>query len=429
MKKVLIVTYYWPPAGGPGVQRWLKFSNYLPEFGIQPIVYKPKNPYYPTQDQSLKMTISAKVDVIEKPIFEPYALAKLLSPKDTENLSKGIIKSSKKQTKLQDSLLYLRGNYFIPDARKFWIGPSVKFLSNYISEHKINCLITTGPPHSLHIIGKKIKDKFPNLRWFADFRDPWTNIGYHSELKLTPTSAEKHKQLEKDVLQSADDILVTSFETQAEFQSKTSTPIHLITNGYDDEDVQVDDLDEAFSLAHIGSLLSQRNPKILWEVLAELIKEVENFKSFFELRLVGNVSEDVVQSINDHGLKNYLSLVGYVNHQKAIEIQKSAQVLLLIEIDSVETKGIVPGKLFEYMNAKRPIIAVGPAHWDVKPLFEQTQCGAVFTYQDKIELKAKIKAHFKAFLNGKLEINSKHTEQFSRKNLTKTLADLINKRS
>ena len=425
MKKVLIITYYWPPAGGPGVQRWLKFSKYLPDFGIQPIVYKPKNPHYPTQDQSLNLEVSSKVKVIEKAIFEPYSFAKILSKSDTESLSKGLIKSPKKQSKLQESLLYVRGNYFIPDARKFWVLPSVKFLAKYISKHQIDCIISTGPPHSLHLIGQQLKIKFNDLKWIADFRDPWTNIGYHNELKLTEASAKKHQQLEQEVLDEADALLVTSFETQREFQSKTQTPVHLITNGFDDESVRVEDLDEQFSLAHIGSLLSQRNPQLLWEVLAELIDELENFKQFFELRLVGNVSEQVIDSINRFGLKDYVSLIGYVNHQKAIEIQQSAQVLLLIEINSEETKGIIPGKLFEYMNAKRPILAIGPENWDVKRLVDETSSGTVFTYNDKQKLKGQITTDFKAYLNGKLIVNSTNINQFSRKNLTEKLSKVI----
>ncbi len=425
MKKVLIITYYWPPAGGPGVQRWLKFSKYLPEFGIQPIIYKPKNPHYPTLDHSLVNEVSPTTTVLEKSIIEPYNLAKLVSKSDTTQLSKGLIKSPKKQSKLQESLLYVRGNFFIPDARKFWVSPSVNYLTKYIQKHDINCIITTGPPHSLHLIGKKLKQNNRSIRWIADFRDPWTNIGYHSELKLTETSAEKHKQLEHDVLNQADDVLVTSFETQREFIKKTNQPVHLITNGFDTEQVRVEELDESFSLSHIGSLLSQRNPIILWEILSELIEELEHFKSFFELRLVGNVSEQVVQSIYDHGLRDYLSLLGYVSHEQAVEVQQSSQVLLLIEINSEETRGIIPGKVFEYMNAKRPILAIGPNQWDVEQLIQSSRSGKVFNYAQKQALKQQITDYFKAYLTGKLEVNVSGIEKYSRHHLTQQLSQII----
>lgn len=425
MKKVLIITYYWPPAGGPGVQRWLKFSKYLPEYGIEPIIYKPKNPSYPTLDHTLTREVPYSLNIVQKSIFEPYSLAQMLSKKDTKTLSKGIIKSQEKQSKLQELMLYIRGNFFIPDARKFWIRPSVKVLSKLIAEQNIDCIITTGPPHSLHLIGKRLKEKFPNCQWIADFRDPWTTIGYHNELKLTDKSAQKHRDLEEEILSKADEILVTSFETKAEFETKTKQPIHLITNGYDETDPVEYELDETFTLAHIGSLMRKRNPEILWQALFELIQEVDHFKSFFELRLVGNVSEQIIASIHAHGLKDYLNLAGYVDHQTALNFQHSSQVLLLIEIDAEETRGIIPGKVFEYLRTGRPILAIGPERWDVEQIIEKTQTGRCFNYTDKAALKSTIHDCFKAFLNGKLKVYPKDISQYSRQKLTERLSEII----
>ncbi|MGO2102434.1 MAG: glycosyltransferase [Psychroflexus halocasei] len=425
MKKALIITYYWPPAGGPGVQRWLKFSKYLPEYGIEPVVFKPKNPSYPTSDRSLLNEIPYDLEIIEKSIFEPYALAQLFSKKDTKSLSKGIIKSKEKQSRLQRLMLYIRGNFFIPDARKFWIKPSVKTISKIIDSKEIDCVITTGPPHSLHLIGHKLKIKFPQLHWITDFRDPWTNIGYHKDLKLSESSAQKHLDLEKEILNSADDILVTSFETKNEFEIKTSKPIHLITNGFDEADPVEVELDENFTLSHIGSLMSQRNPEILWQALSELIQEVEHFKSFFELRLVGNVSEQIIDSIYKNGLKEYLNLTGYVDHQTALNFQHSSQVLLLIEINSEETRGIIPGKVFEYLRTGRPILAIGPENWDVENIIEETQTGKCFNYEEKQDLKTSIHQCFKSFLNGKLKVQPNNISQYSRQSLTKKLSEVI----
>lgn len=425
MKKALIITYYWPPAGGPGVQRWLKFSKYLPEYGIEPVVFKPKNPSYPTSDRSLLNEIPYDLEIIEKSIFEPYTLAQLFSKKDTKSLSKGIIKSKEKQSRLQRLMLYIRGNFFIPDARKFWIKPSVKTISKIIDSQEIDCVITTGPPHSLHLIGHKLKNKFPQLHWIADFRDPWTNIGYHKDLKLSESSAQKHFDLEKEILNSADDILVTSFETKNEFEAKTPKPIHLITNGFDEADPVEVELDENFTLSHIGSLMSQRNPEILWQALSELIHEAEHFKSFFELRLVGNVSEQIIDSIYKNGLKEYLNFAGYVDHQTALNFQHSSQVLLLIEINSDETRGIIPGKVFEYLRTGRPILAIGPENWDVENIIEETQTGKCFNYEEKQALKTSIHQCFKSFLNGKLKVQPNNISQYSRQNLTKKLSEVI----
>ncbi|SDG75694.1 glycosyltransferase family protein [Psychroflexus sediminis] len=422
MKKVLIITYYWPPAGGPGVQRWLQFSKHLPEFGVQPTVYKPKNPSYPIKDFSLE--VSPGIKVIEKSIFEPYALAGLLSKSNSKTISSGIIKSKKKQSWTERLMLYIRGNFFIPDARAFWVKPSILFLKDYIKNHEIETIITTGPPHSLHLIGLGLKDIYPDLQWIADFRDPWTTIGYHSALKLTEKSKQKHLALEKDVLNSADQLITTSFQTKSEFEGKTDTPIEVITNGYEEMSVDAE-LSENFTVSHIGSLLNDRNPKVLWEVLGELIDENLVFKDFFELKLIGKISESVLESARSYGLKNFISQVGYLNHKDAVESQRSSQLLLLIEIDKPETRGIIPGKLFEYLASKRPILAIGPEEWDVDKVIQETNSGECFTYNEKVRLKAYIEKSFEAYLNGKLKSKTKNIEQFSRKNLTKKLAELI----
>src|SRR5690554_246049 len=226
-KKVLIISYYWIPAGGPGVQRWLKFVKYLPDFGVEPIVYIPENPTYPIIDQDLKIELD-QLTLLKKPIKEPYKIASFLSKNKTQKISSGVIPTPRKQSFLDKLLLYIRGNFFIPDARVSWVKPSVSYLEKYICENKIETIITTGPPHSLHLIGLGLKEKL-NLRWIADFRDPWTNIVYHKELKLSQKSEKKHKELEQKVLTLADQIIVTSPSTKTEFSAITSKPIEVIT--------------------------------------------------------------------------------------------------------------------------------------------------------------------------------------------------------
>ena len=424
MKKVLIITYYWPPAGGPGVQRWLKFIKYLRDFEIEPIVYIPKNPDYPILDTTLVNEIPKGITILEKSIFEPYFLANLFSKKETKTISSGVISEEKKQNFLQKVFLYIRGNFFIPDARKFWIKPSVKFLNDYLAENLIDTIITTGPPHSLHLIGLELRKK-NSIKWFADFRDPWTEIGYHKKLKLSASAKAKHIALEKEVLNTADHIITTSFTTQKEFSLKTSKPITVITNGYDSIENIETELDYKFTIAHIGSLLSGRNPENLWRVLKELLSENEEFKKDFVLKLVGTVSEDVINTLKKFELNSNLEIKGYVSHNEAYRTQHSSQVLLLIEIDSEETKGIIPGKLFEYISAKRPIIAIGPKDWDVKNIIENTDTGNYFTYQDSANLKRQVLDYYHQYKIKQLKINSKNIEQYSRKNLTKVLANLL----
>ena len=423
-KKLLIITYYWPPAGGPGVQRWLKFVKYLPDFGIQPIVYIPENPTYPIVDENLVKEVSDKAIILKQKIFEPYQLASFLSKNKTKKISSGIIPNQKKQSFLDKTFLWIRGNLFIPDARVFWVKPSVAYLEKYIVDNNIDTIVTSGPPHSLHLIGLELKQKL-DLKWFADFRDPWTTIGYHKSLRLSRFAAKKHKVLEHQVLNTADIIIVTSKTTKTEFQAITTKPIAVITNGYDTEEVEKQTLDSKFTLAHIGSFLSERNPLILWESLVELIHEIPDFKSHLEVKLIGAVSQEVLETITQFGLNSYLNNLGYVSHAEAIAHQRRSQVLLLIEIDSEDTKSIIPGKLFEYMVSNRPIIAIGPNGSDFAEIITETNTGVFFDYSEKMKLKSVILDFYNQFLEGKLQANGVGLQRYSRKNLTKELVQLI----
>ncbi|WP_289044359.1 glycosyltransferase family 4 protein [uncultured Olleya sp.] len=422
-KKVLIITYYWPPAGGPGVQRWLKFVKYLPEFNIEPIVYCPSNANYPILDQSLQSEVDPSITILQQPIKEPYKLAQLFSKK-SKTISKGIIAEKNKQSLIERLMLFVRGNFFIPDARKNWVKPSVNYLSTYILDFNIDTIITSGPPHSLHLIGLQLQQKL-GVKWIADFRDPWTSIGYHKQLKLTKTSVKKHKNLEDKVLNSANQIIVTSPSTKTEFEQITNQPISVITNGYDKEEVVVNQLDKKFTLSHIGSLLSKRNPEVLWKVLQDLKQEDQDFANQFQLNLVGSVGEEILQSIAKFNLTNSLNNIGYLTHIKAIEYQKKSQLLLLIEIDSEDTKAIIPGKIFEYMVANRPIIAIGPKGADVASIIKDTNTGVFFNYQEYEALKQTIKNHFEAYKNNNLSTNPVGLQRYSRRQLTKKLASLI----
>ena len=423
-KKLLIITYYWPPAGGPGVQRWLKFVKYLPDFDVQPIVYVPENPTYPIVDSNLVSEVSDKAIILKTPIFEPYQLASFLSKNKTKKISSGIIPNQKKQSFLEKLMLWVRGNLFIPDARVFWVKPSVAYLEKYIRENEIDTIITSGPPHSLHLIGLELKQKM-NLKWLADFRDPWTTIGYHKSLRLSQYAANKHKQLESQVLNSADTIIVTSKTTKAEFQALTTKPIEVITNGFDVEKVDKQTLDAKFSLAHIGSFLSERNPKILWESLVELCTEIPDFKSHLEIKLIGAISQEVLETIEQFGLNSFLNNLGYVSHAEAVAHQRKSQVLLLIEINSEETKSILPGKLFEYMVSERPIVAIGPKDSDFAEIITNTNTGVFFEYSEKAKLKQTIHEYYNQFLEAKLQSHAVGLQQYSRKNLTQQLVELL----
>lgn len=423
MQKILIITYYWPPAGGPGVQRWLKFVKYLKDFNIEPVVYIPENPNYPIIDETFLNEIPEEITIYKHPIFEPYRLAGLFSKKKTKRISSGIIET-KNQSFLEKTMLWVRGNFFIPDARKYWVKPSVKFLSNIIEKEGINTIITTGPPHSVHLIGLGLKKKL-ELQWLADFRDPWTSIGYHKKLKLSKVSQAKHKDLELKVLTTADKIIVTSNTTKNEFEALTKKPIKVITNGYDRDYTNDVALDSKFTLSHIGSLLDGRNPKNLWKVLSELVTENEAFKEALQIQFAGVVSQDVMQSIKEAGLEPFSDFLGYLTHEEAISVQRKSQLLLLVEIDSPETTGIIPGKLFEYLAAKRPILGIGPKEWEVVDMVTDTNSGHIYNYEAVSDLKSVILDWFLMYQQQNLTVSSIHIKQYSRRELSRKLAEYI----
>lgn len=424
-KKVLIICYYWPPAGGPGVQRWLKFVKYLPDFKVTPIVYVPENPSYPITDEGLLSQVPENIQVLKQPIKEPYGVAGMLSRKHTKSISAGIVPHQKKQNLLQKLMLYVRGNYFIPDARIGWVKPSITYLENVLTSQGIDTIITTGPPHSLHLIGLGLKERLPELEWMADFRDPWTSIGYHDKLKMTKKTKAKHKDIEREVLQSADKVIVTSPRTKKEFSKITTQPITVITNGYDIAENQKIELNNNFTVSHIGSLLSDRNPKILWSALSAIVTTNKAFRDCFRLSLSGRVSETVLESIAVYGLEGYVQLEGYVSHQKAIQLQREANVLLLIEIDSQATKAIIPGKLFEYLAARRPILAIGPEDSDIQSIIENTSSGNYFTYTQEDAIRELLLQHFNRYQKGTAQLQTGSIQQYHRKELTKTLAYTI----
>lgn len=420
---VLIISYYWPPAGGPGVQRWFYFSTYLRDFGVEPVIYTPENPHYPILDPGLEARVPADLAVYRKKIWEPYRLARWISPGKTRRISSGII-NRERPSFPERFLLWVRGNLFIPDARKCWIKPSVRFLSGILQREGIDTVITTGPPHSMHLIGLSLKKRM-DIRWIADFRDPWTSIGYHDALGLGKRAQKKHEALESKVLTTADVIITTSEHTREEFHGKTSRPIHVLTNGYVSKTSAKGQPKGKFRLAHIGSLLSGRNPVSLWKALSTLIAQSEDFSRDLEIELTGLVSEEVRHSIVAHGLDSYLTVRPYVPHEQALELQNSAQVLLLLEIDTPETAGIIPGKLFEYMAASRPVLAIGPDGWEAGKLVEDTACGASYRYDEQEGILKQLQAWYQDYQKGLLTVQGKGIGAYHRKALTERLVKEI----
>lgn len=428
MKKVLIITYYWIPSGGAGVQRWVKFTKYLRNFGWEPVIYTPENPEYPSTDNSFEKDIPNDIEIIKTPIWEPYNVYRNLTGKKNQPINAGFISENKKPGWKEKLSIWIRGNFFIPDPRRFWIKPSVKFLTEYLQNNTVDAIITTGPPHSMHLIGMGLKRKFPNLKWVADFRDPWTNIDFYKELNLTSIADKIHHKLEKKVIQQADAVIVVSSGMHQEFDLLSPKKLSTISNGYDESDTTTEDvlLDDKFTLSHIGTLNYARNPKTLWKVLGQICSENPNFKSDLLIKLIGKTDFSVFETINNCGLIKNTEKIEYLSHSDAIAAQRKSQVLLLLINNTENAKGILTGKFFEYLAASRPILAIGPTDGDVASVLAETAAGSVVDFYDENETKKAILAYYELYKSGKLTVHPKSVERFSRKSLTGDLANLLN---
>ncbi len=375
MKRVLIITYYWPPNGGAGVYRWLKLTKYLPQHGWQPVVYTPEDPELVADDPALLKDVLPGTEVVKRPITEPFSLYKRFTGRaQTDRVQTAFLSESAKRGWKEDLALWVRSNFFVPDARVWWVRPSVRFLKEYLRQHPVDAVITTGPPHSMHLIGRALKRAL-GVQWIADFRDPWTDIDYYGQLSLTGWADRRHHRMERSVLQEADRVITVSWRWADDLAALGGRPVDVITNGFDPADVPaVADAkvdvpavaeDDAFSLVHIGSMSATRDSPGLWKALARICAADPAFAARFKLRFVGPVDHSIIASVEAAGLGAHVERVGRVSHTEAMAHMQRARVLLLPINDTPNSLGILPGKVFEYLSVGRPILAVGPSSGDI----------------------------------------------------------------
>jgi glycosyltransferase involved in cell wall biosynthesis len=429
MKRVLIITYYWPPSGGAGVQRWLKFVKYLRNEGWEPVIYTPENPEYPASDNSLSADIPTGIEIIRTPIWEPYSFyKKLVGAGKNERINAGFLSEKKRPGLAEKFSIWLRGNFFIPDARKFWIRPSVKFLTEYLSKHKVDAIVSTGPPHSMHMIALGVK-KRTGLPWLADFRDPWTNIDFYHELMLSRWADRKHHRMEMSILRNADEVVVISNSMKSDFIRLLKREYTVITNGYDDTDMSTEKIavDAKFSVAHIGTMVKTRNPDILWEALKAEVSENPGFAANLEIKLVGSVDYSVLERIDQAGLTKFVNRIPYLPHNEVVKIQQQSQVLLLLINDTPNARVILPGKFFEYMASGRPILCIGPFDGDAAQVIRETGTGYVIEKDDLIQMRATLQLLFSKFRSGDTAQHGSDIGRFSRARLTAQLAERLDR--
>jgi len=417
---VLIITYYWPPSGGPGVQRWLKFAKYLPEFGYQPIIYTPENPEAPVIDESLLEDVPEGIEVLKQPIWEPYNWYRQFLGQKDKKIGAGFVAEQKEPGLLHKISVWVRGNFFIPDARRFWIKPSVQYLSKYLKENPVDAIVSTGPPHSMHLIALGLKKRL-GVKWIADFRDPWTNIDFYAELMLSSMADKKHHSLEKEVLITADKVLTIGYTMTEEMKALGAKHVETITNGYDEDDFPQTEvkLDSEFTISHIGTFSPSRNHPMFWKALSELKAENAEFSAKFKLRTVGVVDHQVAASIEEAGLVENWERIDYVSHSEVLKYQRSSKVLLVSINNTPNATGILPGKFFEYLASGRPILAIGPVESDIGTVLSKTQAGIIEERDDLEGIKQAVLSLFEerqSFQRDETEIL-----KFSRRGLTMDL--------
>jgi glycosyltransferase involved in cell wall biosynthesis len=424
--KVLIITYYWPPSGGGGVQRWVKFVKYLPSLGITPVIFHPENPDYPLIDQEMGKDLPSDLEYIKGKIFEPYKIFKLLSGKKKTENHGNILSKGKKVNFITKLSIWIRGNFFVPDARVFWRKPSVKILEEYLKSNKIDAIISTGPPHSSHLIALDLKNTF-GIKWIADFRDAWSQIDYFEDLGLSSWARKKHLNLEQNVLKSADKIITVGPNLANDLKKLYHREIEVISNGFDKDDYESINVNNSksdkFIISHIGTLSYSQNPFIFWEAISEIISEDKSFIEKVEIKLIGKIDPSVLKSISSLDLDKYIKTINYMPHSEALKEQKLSDALLLSINNTPNNLQIVTGKIFEYLHVDKPIIGIGPLDGDAAAIIYETKSGKFFNYTQKAELKT----YLFELLRGenKQYINKEKVNQYTRENLTKKLADLL----
>jgi glycosyltransferase involved in cell wall biosynthesis len=425
MKKVLIITYYWPPSGGAGVQRWLKFAKFLPEYGWQPVILTvdPEFASYPQRDDSLLDEVHPDCMVFTTKSFELYNLYKLISGK--KEVPYGGFANESKEGLLQKISKFLRGNFLLPDPRKGWNKYALKKAKELIKEFNIDTVVTTSPPHSTQLIGLKLKRNL-NIRWIADLRDPWTDIYYYNQFKHTALAQKIDLNYERKVVENADLLITVSEDVKRLFAEKSKLLIadktFVIPNGYDEDDFRIKPQKPEGKkvITYSGTISEAYDVSGLLKAIRNLEVEV---RQEFLIRFVGKVPPIIVQNFESAGIS--VELTGYVDHAKSIEFLFLSDLLLMVVPSVKNNRGIITGKFFEYLASGKSILAIGPVDGDLAGIIQETHCGKIFDYNDAEGIQVFIQDLLE---NQTTESNPETSAQFSRKNLTKKISELLEKK-
>ena len=421
---ILIVAYYWPPSAGSGVQRWLKFVKYLPEHGILPIVLTPENPDAEWLDASLEAEVSQEVEVLKIPVWEPYRFWRRI--KTVFKISGNTLSNA--PSRESGLAKWIRGNFFLPDPRIFWVKPASTFLEDFIRTRQIKTVITTGPPHSMHLIGLRVKKNFPDVKWVADFRDPWSTWGALKKFKPTSIAMGIHKRMERSVLDYADEIMTISPFYVRQLSALSGKSVHLFTNGFDEEDMRKVEKSntDRFTIRHVGILHPECDPQPFltlfkaWYLMNGLNEKVR-------LVFTGKVTDEFLSMIqSDDLLRQLVEIEAPVSHRDLLKLYGKTDALLLILSGYRDAEGFLPGKLYEYLGTGLPIVAIGPTHGDAAVILEQSGAGKMLSEEDEKGIQALLSHCYETWLNGKEQpILPTSSLKWSRKQVSAELATFL----
>ena len=426
-KRVLIISYYWPPSGGIGVLRNLKFVKYLRNFGWEPLVFAPENADYPYLDEGNLKDIPDQVQVIKYPIREPFRLFKILTQRKNTPIN-NIVHVKDKQTWFDNLAIWIRGNFFIPDARALWIKPAVSYLVKYLRENPVDAILTDGPPHTNTVIGTKVA-KLTGIPYLADFQDPWTQVDYYKLFKIGKRADRLHKKLEQETFQTACKITIASPTWKKDLMAIGAKEVEVIYYGFDEEDfTPLTAIPDAFfTFTHAGLLGTDRSPDNFLQAFADLNQEVPGFKTHARIQLIGQTDHTVIERIQNLGLQEQLIQMGTLPRSQTLQALVNSWVLLLPLNKADNVGGRIPGKFYEYMRTNRPVISLGPSGTDVEQIMQQYSLGKNFPWEDTHDLKDFMRQQYFFFQQRKFEQPSDRPDYsiFSNFNQTKQLATLL----
>lgn len=425
MKKALIITYYWPPASGSGVQRWLKFAKFMPQFDWKPIVYTPTNPNIGLTDEKLNDDVPQIAEILRTPIHDPSSWLNLFSNKNEVNDGHSRNESNSWIYRLGR---WVKAHFFIPDSRIWWKSKSIRFLNTYLSDHPVDLIISTGPPHSLHLIAERLAEKW-DIPWIVDLRDPMSKLISFQKTHPPAHAINRYKRIERRILGAASEVIATSSGMKDALEEFDNEKFHVITNGFDPDDLpshpQLDP--HHIIMSYAGHMSEHQIPSNLWQALDQRIESDTNFRALFLLKIAGTISPKAQDALMSYSsLWAHTQMIGHIEHDQVLELNASSHIQLLLNFKSSEyTKGVIPGKLFEQIAVRRPILSLGPDQSDYISLMSGHPSFSHFDYNDKNALSAYVSSLNREELANSPLPSEYFVNQFSRIELTRRLSEIM----